>query len=89
MNVSSEPISIAVLQQRGHCCRKETQHKFGDYSNFLPAQGIQTSSCLQKLILIEIGLDWSSERSDRVNIHEGKGRVFKTDQAAPVMQHVN
>lgn len=59
---SSSLCSWSLLQ----CCSTKSvgegknQNEVGDYSNFLPALGIQASSRLQKLIITEIGLDWSS-----------------------------
>lgn len=76
IKISSELTPLAVLQQQRLQGRKESESKDGQYCNSLPALGIQTSSHLQKLIKTEIGLDWSSGQPDRVNIHEGKRRIF-------------
>jgi len=81
---------LALLWQQGLWRRKESQSKVCNYSSSLLALGIQTSSHLQKLIRTEIGLDWSSGQSDRVNMSEGKRRIFKTNhQAAPAIRFIN
>lgn len=90
IKISLELIPLAMLQQEGLRRRKESQDKVRNSLSSLPALGIQTSSHLQKPIITEIGLGWSNGQSDKVNMHEGKQRIFKTDhQAAPATRFVN